>query len=105
MAMDGLSAMRAYAAAAKSAGMGGATGIEDGNDASVSFGNMLQNAVSSAQRAGAVAETAAMNSAVGRADIVDVATAVAAAETTLQTMVAVRDEVIRAYQDIMRMPI
>ncbi len=32
-------------------------------------------------------------------------TAVAAAEATLETVVAVHDEVIKAYQDIMRMPI
>jgi flagellar hook-basal body complex protein FliE len=37
--------------------------------------------------------------------LVDVVTAVAEAETTLQTVVAVRDKVIAAYQDIMKMPI
>jgi flagellar hook-basal body complex protein FliE len=34
-----------------------------------------------------------------------VVTAVAAAEATLETVIAVRDEVIKAYQEIMRMPI
>ena len=44
-------------------------------------------------------------SATGDAELIDVATAVSAAEITLETMVAVRDEVVRAYQEILRMPI
>jgi flagellar hook-basal body complex protein FliE len=69
------------------------------------FGDILNSAVGSIQKAGQGAETAITNAAIGRADIVDVVTAVAAAEATLETVVAVRDEVIKAYQDIMRMPI
>ena len=34
-----------------------------------------------------------------------VVTAIAAAETQLQTVIAVRDQVIQAYQEILRMPI
>ena len=45
------------------------------------------------------------NAAMGRGDLVDVVTAVAAAEATMETVIAVRDEVIKAYQEIMRMPI
>ena len=41
----------------------------------------------------------------GQADLIDVATAVSAAEITLETVVAVRDEVVKAYQEILRMPI
>lgn len=41
----------------------------------------------------------------GEADLVDVVQAVNSAELTLQTMVTVRDKMISAYQDIMRMPI
>lgn len=69
------------------------------------FGQLLNSAISSVSNAGAGAETAITNAATGRADLVDVVTAVAAAESTLETVVAVRDEVIKAYQDIMRMPI
>jgi flagellar hook-basal body complex protein FliE len=43
--------------------------------------------------------------AAGQANIVDVVTAIAAAETQLQTVIAVRDQVIQAYQEILRMPI
>jgi flagellar hook-basal body complex protein FliE len=41
----------------------------------------------------------------GQVDIRDVVMAVNNAEVTLQTAVAVRDKVIQAYQEIMRMPI
>ena len=41
----------------------------------------------------------------GKADVVDLVTAMNEAEMTLQTVVAVRDKVVQAYQEIMRMPI
>ena len=41
----------------------------------------------------------------GKADIVDVVNAVNQAELTLNTVVAVRDKVVAAYQSIMNMPI
>lgn len=41
----------------------------------------------------------------GKADIAQVVQAVSEAEVTLQTMVAVRDKVVSAYEEIMRMPI
>ncbi len=66
---------------------------------------MLNSAVGAISGAGNAAETAVTNAAMGRGDLVDVVTAVAAAEATLETVIAVRDEVIKAYQEIMRMPI
>lgn len=69
------------------------------------FGDILNTAIGSIGKAGQTVETATTNAALGRADLVDVVTAVAAAEATLETVIAVRDEVIKAYQDIMRMPI
>ena len=41
----------------------------------------------------------------GRAELIDVVTAVASAQSSLETALAVRDQVISAYQEIMRMPI
>ncbi len=41
----------------------------------------------------------------GKAELADVVTAVANAELTLQTVVAVRDRILAAYQEIIRMPI
>ena len=50
-------------------------------------------------------EKMSADAVMGKADITDVVQAVTEAEVTLQTMVAVRDKVIGAYQEIMRMPI
>lgn len=41
----------------------------------------------------------------GEADLTDVVQAVGAAEITLQTVVALRDRLISAYQEIMRLPV
>ncbi len=41
----------------------------------------------------------------GEADLKDVITAVANAEQTLETVVAVRDKVLAAYNEILKMPI
>jgi flagellar hook-basal body complex protein FliE len=41
----------------------------------------------------------------GKAELIDVVTAISSAETSLETVMAVRDQVINAYQEIMRMPI
>ena len=41
----------------------------------------------------------------GRAQLVDVVTAVSSAQSSLETVMAVRDQVISAYQEVMRMPI
>ncbi|MFK7840434.1 MAG: flagellar hook-basal body complex protein FliE [Bdellovibrionales bacterium] len=50
-------------------------------------------------------EQVSAQAVVGEADIVDVVQAVTSAELTLQTVVSVRDRMISAYQEIMRMPI
>lgn len=43
--------------------------------------------------------------AVGKANITDVVQAVTNAEVALQTVTAVRDKVVTAYQEILRMPV
>jgi len=50
-------------------------------------------------------EQAAAQQAAGKGDMVSVVNAVNQAELTLDTVVAVRDKVITAYQSIMQMPI
>ena len=46
-----------------------------------------------------------MQAVANQADLNDIVTAVNNAEMTLQTVVAIRDRVIQAYQEILRMPI
>jgi flagellar hook-basal body complex protein FliE len=41
----------------------------------------------------------------GKTELIDVVTAISSAEASLETVMAVRDQVISAYQEIMRMPI
>ena len=100
----GLSAVKAYGGVAQT--LGNLTGGKETQGVGgPDFGSMLNAAVGSVSQAGNAAETAVTNAAMGRGDLVDGVTAVAAAEATLETVIAVRDEVIKAYQEIMRMPI
>lgn len=74
-------------------------------DTQVSFASLVQDMVSNAGQATRNAETASLQAVAGKATLVDVVTSVSAAETQLQTLVAVRDRVVSAYQEIMRMTI
>lgn len=70
-----------------------------------SFGSMLKDAVGAVAQAGRSADTQAQAIATGKANVVDVVTAVAESETAIETLVSVRDRVINAYEEIMKMPI
>jgi len=100
MAIDPVSAARAYQQAAQAMQSSGATGAEP-----VDFGGLVQEAIRQAGAGASVAEQQGLAVAGGQGDIVDVVTAIAAAETQLQTVIAIRDQVISAYQEILRMPI
>jgi flagellar hook-basal body complex protein FliE len=76
----------------------------DGSEAG-SFANFLTDAVKDSIDTIKRGETMATKQASGQANIVDVVNAVNAAELTLNTVVAVRDKVVAAYQSIMNMPI
>ena len=97
----------AISAYAKAAGLNGAPGLEGGDTSNKAgdFAGMVQDALGKAIEVGKQAETASANNISGKGELVDVVTALTAAETTLDTIVAVRDRVIQAYQDISRMPI
>lgn len=70
-----------------------------------SFSEMVTEALEGAVQVERTGEQAAIQSVAGKTDLVDVVTAVTNAEITLQAVVAVRDRVISAYQEIVRMPI
>jgi flagellar hook-basal body complex protein FliE len=70
-----------------------------------SFGSMIQNMVSDAAQSLRNAEHESAKQVAGRGDMIDVVTAIGAAETALDTVVAVRDKVVNAYSEIMRMQI
>jgi flagellar hook-basal body complex protein FliE len=92
------------AAASLSSGSAAAAGAASGT-ADASFANILSGALHNAVQTMQTGEQMAAGQAAGKADIVDVVNAVNSAELTLDTVVAVRDKVIAAYQSIMQMPI
>jgi len=69
------------------------------------FGQILQQAMSGALEAGHAADAQATEAIMNGGNLTEVVSAIARAELALQTTVAVRDRVVQAYQDIMRMPI
>lgn len=69
------------------------------------FGGMIDTMVTDTANNLRTAETASARQVAGKGDLVDVATAIGAAEAALDTMVAVRDRVVGAYTEIMRMQI
>ncbi|MBM3566445.1 MAG: flagellar hook-basal body protein FliE [Alphaproteobacteria bacterium] len=76
-----------------------------GADAGGEFAALVKSALAEAAQIGKAAETASLAAVNDRADIGKVVTAVAEAELTLQTVVSIRDKVIDAYREILRMPI
>lgn len=93
-------AASAYLSAAR-IGAGGAPATAQGGDFSALLADATKDAVATLQ----AGEATAASHLAGKADLVDVVNAVTAAELTLETVVAVRDKVIAAYLDIMKMPI
>ncbi|MBV9993426.1 MAG: flagellar hook-basal body complex protein FliE [Alphaproteobacteria bacterium] len=69
------------------------------------FTDFLSSAIKDGMQTMKSGEQAAMQQVAGNANIVDVVNAVNSAELTLDTVVAVRDKVVQAYQSIMNMPI
>lgn len=70
-----------------------------------SFLDMVGSALKDSASMGYKSEAIATKALSGKADLTDVVTAVSDAETALNTVVAIRDRVISAYQDIIKMPI
>lgn len=98
--MNPLQAAKAYAAAQNVAAPAAAKPA-----AEAGFSEMLQAAMRDATAVSRQAETQMAAQARGKAELVDVVTAVAQAEVSLETVISVRDQMISAYQEILRMPI
>ena len=69
------------------------------------FQELVKQAAASSIDTVKAGEAATMKAVAGKADMTQVVTAVSNAEVTLQAAVAVRDKVIQAYLDVIRMPI
>jgi flagellar hook-basal body complex protein FliE len=101
-----ISAANAYAKLARltdpSAALGKAAGADSQGP---NFGNLVKDALGSVVAAGKKSDGLAQGMAAGKANIVDVVTAVTETEVAIESLVSVRDKVIQAYEEIMRMPI
>lgn len=70
-----------------------------------SFADLLESAAGSTLATEKAGEKAAIGALTKNTDMADVVAAVNNAEVTLETVVAVRNDVISAYQSIIQMPI
>ena len=69
------------------------------------FGASLERALEGAVETGHKADDQSMQAIAGAGNITQVVTALTHAELVMQTATAIRDRVVQAYQDIMKMPI
>lgn len=106
------SAYRANQNIAQSVGQGTSSGSGDristggsGDSGGVSFADFLKDKATDSIDTLRDSERMSAAAVTGDASLTEVVQAVTDAELTLQTVVAVRDRMISAYQDIMSMPI
>lgn len=99
-------AASAYASLARLAmpGKGLATAA-GGAGAGPGFSALLKDIVGSTAEAGRKSDMQTQAVVTGKANVVDVVTAVAETEVAIDALVAVRDKVVQAYEEIMRMQI
>ena len=70
-----------------------------------SFGAVLKDAMNSVLDTGRKSDAQTVAMASGKANVMDVVTAVAETDVAVSTLVSVRDKVIQSYEDIMKMAI
>ncbi len=66
---------------------------------------MLKDVIDAVSEAAQKSDAQAQAVATGKANMIDVVTAVSETETTFQTLISVRDKVIAAYEDVLKMQI
>jgi flagellar hook-basal body complex protein FliE len=69
------------------------------------FAKLIAQGLQGVMDAGQTSDRLSMDLVNGKANVVDVVTAISQTELAMESMVAVRDKVISAYEEIMRMPI
>jgi len=80
-------------------------GTAKSSDSGPSFAALLKDAVGSVMEAGKKSDAQTVAMASGKANVMDVVTAVAETDVAVSTLVSVRDRVIQSYEDIMKMSI
>ena len=84
---------------------GGSAGMEARDSGGADFSAMLRRAAERAADTVLQGENQTIQAAAGSADLTEVVMAVSKAEMTLETVVTLRDKVVQAYQEVLRMPI
>jgi len=84
--------------------LGGGGGAAAG-EGTGSFTSALKQALGAVTDIGHKSDAQTRAVATGKANMVDVVTAVSETEVAIDAVVAVRDKIIAAYEDIMKMPI
>ena len=98
-------AAAAYRAAAQMATPATSAAIAPANIPGGNFSDFLSGAIKDSISTIRQGESAATQQVQGKTNLVDVVQSMNSAEITLDTVVAVRDKVVAAYQSIMNMPI
>jgi flagellar hook-basal body complex protein FliE len=98
-------AAAAYRAAAQMSTTAASSAATPAGVPGANFSDFLSGAMKDSINTIRQGEQAATAQVAGKANLVDVVQSVNAAEITLDTVVAVRDKVVAAYQSIMNMPI
>ena len=100
-------AANAYASLAKiiDSGGGAAGAGKASEGGGMSFGALLKESLGNVMEAGKKSDAQTIAMASGKANVMDVVTAVAETDVAVSTLVSVRDRVIQSYEDIMKMPI
>jgi flagellar hook-basal body complex protein FliE len=96
-------AANAYANLARILDTGGAG--KGAQTSGPSFSSVLKDAIGGVMDVGRKSDQQTVAMAAGKANVMDVVTAVAETDVAVSTLVSVRDKVIAAYEDIMKMSI
>ncbi len=98
-------AASAYVDAAKRISSAGEATKSQQSDSTASFSDLVSAAARNSFDATKAGEKISIDAVANKADLNEIVTSVANAEVALQTVVAIRDRVIQAYQDIIKMPL
>jgi flagellar hook-basal body complex protein FliE len=99
MAIEKLTGFAAPATTGRTSGTPAAEGAAPG------FGDTLNRLVQSVERSGEEANTAVSQMVDGKADVHDAMIALQRADLTFQLSMQIRNKLVSAYQEIMRMPV
>ncbi|MEM9059766.1 MAG: flagellar hook-basal body complex protein FliE [Pseudomonadota bacterium] len=101
MKIDSLAASQLYGSVQNSLGAKASADKVEGPN----FADALESALAEMRRNLQVGETTSVSAMSGQGDVQSLVEALTATEMALETAVTVRDRVVEAYQEILRMPV